>query len=118
MLLVEREFVILPHFEEKWKKLGLTDDDLRILENEILKAPEQPAVIPGTGGIRKIRVKLPGIGKRGGARVLYVDFVHASKIYFLTAYAKSRQTDLIPLERKSLKRLVDILREEVMRTED
>ena len=118
MLEVEREFVILPHFEEKWKKLGLTDEDLRSLENEILQAPNHPAVIPGTGGIRKVRLKLPGIGKRGGARVLYVDFVEVGQICFLTVYAKSKQADLTPLERKSLKRLVEMLREELMPTDD
>lgn len=110
---MDREFIILPTFEKKWKHLGLTDEDLRILENEILKNPEAPPIIQGTGGIRKIRIRLPGRGKRGGGRVLYIDFVTYSKVFFLSVYAKNKQEDLSPEEKKELKSLVELLKEQL-----
>ena len=33
--------------------------------------PEAGVVIPGSGGCRKIRWSRPGMGKRGGVRVVY-----------------------------------------------
>lgn len=33
--------------------------------------PEAGEVIPETGGVRKVRWALSGMGKRGGARVIY-----------------------------------------------
>lgn len=33
--------------------------------------PEAGDVIPGTGGLRKVRWKRAGMGKRGGVRVIY-----------------------------------------------
>ena len=113
MLSMEREFIILPHFEAKWKDMGLTDADLQVLENTIMENPDIPPVIPGTGGIRKIRIKLQGRGKRGGGRVLYIDFVVQKQIYFLTAYAKNQKKDLTHDEKKSLKSLVDLLKEQL-----
>jgi hypothetical protein len=110
---MEREFIILPTFESKWKDLGLTDEDLRELENQILENPDGPPVIPGTGGIRKIRIKLPGRGKRGGGRVIYIDFVIQKQIFFLTAYAKNEKENLSPSEKKALKSLVDLLKEQL-----
>lgn len=51
-----RTFREVPSFTEKWKALGLTDDDLRILENILLKDPKTGDTISGTGGLRKIRI--------------------------------------------------------------
>jgi len=50
------------------------DDDYRLFQNEISQAPERWPVVPGTGGLRKARMRLPGRGKSGGARVLYLYF--------------------------------------------
>ena len=109
---MQREFIILPNFEQSWKKLGLNDDELRDLENEIMENPEKAPLIPGTGGIRKIRIKLPGRGKSGGARVIYIDFIHQQHVYFLAAYAKNKQENLTDEEKKILKSLVELLKKE------
>lgn len=57
-----RKFVITSIFESQWKKIGLTDDDLRRLQLEILQNPEQGVIMQGTGGLRKIRFALKNRG--------------------------------------------------------
>ena len=55
---------------------------------------------------------MDGIGKRGGGRVIYVDIEIKECIYLLNVYAKNERTDLSDKERKMLKKLVDVLKEE------
>lgn len=52
------------------------------------------------------------IGKRGGARFIYVDIEIKECIYLLNVYAKNEQTDLSDKEKKMLKKLIDVLKEE------
>ncbi len=108
-----REFIILPNFDRQWKELGLDDEDLRELENQILQKPDSAPVIQGTGGIRKIRIGLKGRGKRGGGRVLYIDLMIHSVIFLLAVYAKNEKEDLSPDERRQLKSLVETLKKEM-----
>lgn len=109
---MNRTFKEVPSFTEKWYSLGLTDEDLRALENILLKNPKMGDVIPGTGGIRKIRIPIDAIGKRGGGRVIYVDIEIKECIYLLNIYVKNEKTDLTEKEKKILKKLVDVLKEE------
>lgn len=109
---MNRTFKEVPSFTVKWKSLGLTDEDLRTLENILLKEPKAGDTIPGTGGLRKIRIPMDGIGKRGGGRVIYVDIEIKECIYLLNVYAKNERTDLSDKERKMLMKLVDVLKEE------
>ena len=68
--------------------------------------------ISGTGGIRKIRIPIDDTGKRSGGRVIYVDIEVKECIYLLNVYAKNEKTDLTEKEKKVLKKLVEILKEE------
>ena len=63
-------------------------------------------LIPGGGGIRKLRVALAGRGKRGGARVVY--FVHSTRlpVFLLACFAKNEKSDLTPAERRVLAKAV------------
>lgn len=70
--------------------------------------PQAGDVIPGAGGLRKVRVPLTGRGKRGGARVISY-FVDARGVYLLLAYAKSDQGNLTPDQTRALGRLVETL---------
>src|ERR1700712_5119896 len=54
-------------------------------------------VIPGSGGLRKIRIALPGRGKSGGARIIYYQIVDDC-VLFLTIYAKSERDNLTASE--------------------
>jgi hypothetical protein len=84
-------------------------DELDALKAHLAFAPTAGAVIPGTGGIRKLRWGAGGKGRRGGARVIY--YVHDDRmpLFLLTAYAKSRRDDLSPADRDNLRRLVAVL---------
>jgi hypothetical protein len=84
------------------------------LERETLVAfvganPEAGEVIPETGGVRKIRWALEGMGKRGGARVIYYYHSERLPLFLLSAYAKNNKANLSKAERNAMKRLVPAL---------
>jgi hypothetical protein len=64
--------------------------------------PEAGNVVPGSGGCRKVRWSVDGRGKRGGARIIYVNRLANGKIWLLTMYSKAVQKDM---ERKVLNKL-------------
>lgn len=107
---MQRTFIEVPMFTKKWKYLGLTDEDLRNLENILLENPKSGDVIQGTGGLRKIRIPIEGKGKRGGGRVIYVDIELKECIYFINVYTKNEKDDLTDDERKAFKVMVNILK--------
>jgi len=49
----------------------MSDEDYRALQEALITRPESGDIIKGSGGLRKIRWKLEGQGKRGGIRVIY-----------------------------------------------
>jgi hypothetical protein len=72
--------------------------------------PEAGDVIPDTGGVRKVRWARAGGGKRGGARVIY--FYHDAErpLYLLMAYARARQEDMSPDEKRQVRKLAALLK--------
>ena len=72
------------------------DTEQQRLEAALLKNPRAGAVIPGSGGLRKMRWKGTGRGKRGGLRVIYWVDWESTTIRMLTVYGKNEQDD-IPL---------------------
>ena len=111
---MKRTFIEVPIFTKRWHELGLNDEALRELENVLIKNPKAGDPIQHTGGLRKIRVSLEnkGKGKRGGARVLYVDVEVKETIYFINVYEKNEQEDLTPDERKAFSAVIKILKGE------
>lgn len=108
-----RSFVELESFSRDWKKAGLTDEDLRCLEITIATAPDIGDVISGTESLRKIRIAMPGRGKRGGARVIYVNFNEYVYTIFLYFYPKNQDPDLSDELKKKLTKLVKQLEEQI-----
>ncbi len=96
-------FVELPLFN---KHVSFTDEELRALQNEIVINPECGALIPGSGGLRKLRAGFDGRGKRGGARVIYYVQISESVCYLLLAYPKNVQDNLTPEQARQLKKLI------------
>lgn len=67
----------------------LSDDEYRDLQRVLIENPEAGSVIRGTGGVRKLRWRASGRGKRGGYRVIYY-VTHTSGIFWmLTMYPKN-----------------------------
>jgi hypothetical protein len=101
-------FVQLSVFTAKWAKLGLADEDLRSLENALLENPEVGTVIPGTGGLRKLRFAPPSAhaGKRGGLRVIYAFIPAGATVYFFTLYGKNQQSDMTPDEKSVFRKVL------------
>jgi len=85
----------------------ITDDSYASLQHELRVNPDAGDVIPQGGGLRKIRWRSEGGGKRGGIRVIYYWYVPGDLIYMLLAYAKNKQSDLTPKQLKILRALVE-----------
>jgi len=100
-------FIELPPFE-RHRASYLDDDDFRSLQNLLLLQPEVGDLIPGTGGLRKLRFgdARRGKGKRGGLRVIYYWWDTGSQIWLFTVYNKDEMADLTPLQRKALKEMI------------
>lgn len=105
-----REFIMTPEFDKQWKAIGLADKELKALQEELTIIPTKGDIIQGTGGLRKIQVAFDNRGKSGSARVCYVDFAAFEKIYLITAYTKNEKENLSKEERKSIKLLVEVLK--------
>ena len=74
-------------------------------ESVVLMISASPAigdVIPGTGGLRKVRVPLQGRGKRGGGRVIYWYYNEGYPAILMWAFAKNEASDLSSSQKKSL----------------
>jgi hypothetical protein len=56
----------------------------------IANNPEAGDIIVGSGGIRKVRWNRPGMGKRGGVRVIYYFFDESMPLFLMTVYPKTR----------------------------
>lgn len=96
-----------PVFTRQIQQL-MNDEDYREFQNALISDPARGELVPGGGGIRKIRAGLPGRGKRGGARVIYFWQDAKERIFLLLAYAKSAKDNL---SRKQVAQLRDIAKE-------
>lgn len=84
----------------------LSDDSYRHLQVHLVVNPEAGDVIPGGSGLRKLRWREPGRGKRGGLRVIYYR-VNAGRLYLLYAYRKSDQSDLTGAQIRALRQIIE-----------
>jgi len=98
-------FIETPIFTEDVSQ-ELSLEDYRQLQLALLLRPEQGPVIVGSGGIRKIRWRRAGMGKRGGVRIIYYWEPDSETFYMLTVYRKSDQEDLSARQVRILRRLV------------
>jgi hypothetical protein len=85
----------------------LADDEYRLLQAHLIRKPDAGKIIPGSGGLRKLRWSASGHGKRGGIRVIYYWFVSPEVVLMLFAYPKNERDDLTPDQLKQLKKIVE-----------
>ena len=84
------------------------------MQNELLANPLTGDTDPGTGGLRKIRMRATARqkGKRGGARVHYLYLAAHGVIYLLYVYGKDERSALTADQKKQLKRAVEHIKSE------
>ncbi len=87
-------------------KRCLQEEEREDFVGYIAQHPTVGNLIPGTGGVRKVRWAAGGRGKSGGVRVIY--YFHSDRIplFLLTVYPKGEKADLTPSERASMRPLV------------
>ena len=85
---------------------ALSDDDYRLLQEALLRRPAQGDLIEGTGGVRKLRWREEGRGKRGGLRVIYYWHPQREIFLLLFLYRKSEQKDLTADQKQILANVV------------
>lgn len=85
----------------------LDDDEYSELQQFMMQNPEAGQIVRGSGGVRKLRWVRPGMGKRGGLRIIYFVRDEPSEFWMLTIYAKAKH-DNVPAH--ILKRLAEEFR--------
>ncbi len=90
----------------------LSDSEYAEFQRHLSAHPDDGDVIPGLGGLRKIRWAASGRGKRGGARIVYLFLVHADTLYLFHAYTKGDIADMTPDQKRRLRVAVDAIKEE------
>lgn len=103
---MQREFIYTGLFQEAWKELGLTDDDLHKLELHLMESPGEGNIIENTGGLRKLRWALPGRGKSSGIRILYADYKTYGIMLMVLAYPKNKRENITDAEKIVMKQLL------------
>jgi len=108
------QFVEAPAFT-RYREDYLDDEGLRELQQALARNHEQGDLVPGTGGIRKMRWKdsrrgkgrrgkgRRGKGRRGGLRIIYYCFLSDEEIWLLTLFDKDEASDLTKDQKEKIK---------------
>ena len=104
-------FIEHPTFTRQIEAL-LSADEYKDFQREIAEDPEKGDVIPGLGGLRKVRVQLAGRGKRGGARVIYLLIARPEVVFLFYAYSKGDIKDLSTDQNRRLRQAVLEIKQE------
>lgn len=109
---MRRTFIETTPFSKRVDRAGSAT--LRDIQAQIMKDPDVGKLMPGTGGLRKLRMPDPGRkkGKRGGFRVVYLDLADRDRTYLLALYNKDAKEDLSQEEKKTLRTLAAQLKAE------
>ncbi len=85
----------------------MDDDSYAELQKLLVRKPDAGDLIPGSGGLRKVRWKIEGKGKRGGVRIIYYWMTSNDQIWMLYAFKKATKSDLTPDQLKTLREIVE-----------
>lgn len=94
------EIVRTRRYLKDLKRIGAPTPDITAMESSIVADPTIGVVIPGLGGVRKLRFKLGNKGKRGGGRAVYYFMTADDVVLMLAAYAKNDKSDLTSADRR------------------
>ncbi len=79
---------------ERILPIYLDDDEYSEFQQFLVQNPEAGELVPGSGGVRKVRWARPGMGKRGGLRIIYFVRYQPNEFWMLTLYAKAKREDV------------------------
>jgi hypothetical protein len=85
----------------------IPEEEYRLLQLYLVNKPDAGKVIPGSGGLRKLRWSASGHGKSSGIRVIYYWYRSHDTILLLYAYPKSKQDDLAPEQLQQIRKVVE-----------
>ena len=94
--------VATPEFLSGARRL-LSEEERAELVAHLAGRPDAGALIPGTGGARKLRWAVGGRGKRGGARVITYYGGPGIPVFLLAIFGKGAKTDMTQAERNELR---------------
>jgi hypothetical protein len=95
-----------PLFQRQWP-LYWTEEERGEFAAYLAEHPDAGDVVPGSGGLRKVRWKRAGSGKSGGVRVIYFTRLTAGEIVLLTLYAKAKLDNLTGPQLKEIRRALE-----------
>ncbi len=72
----------------------LSDEEYQALQYFLMMHPDAGDIMPGSGGMRKVRWAMAGRGKRGGVRVIYYWKRQNDEIWMVTLYAKNEASTI------------------------
>jgi hypothetical protein len=81
-------------------------------QKELLREPAKGDVMEHAGGLRKVRLRLPGRGKGGGGRVIYLYLERHDTIVFFYVYTKAKSANLTADQLKRLRQAVAVIKQE------
>jgi len=102
------EFVEAPAFTRHLHEY-LSDDEYAALQQFLATRPEAGAVMPGTGGFRKLRWadERRGKGRRGGLRIIYYFLRTDQQVWLFTLFGKDEAADLTPNQKRQLRAAIE-----------
>ena len=104
-------FIELPLFTELITDL-VGDTRYAEFQRELLRQPEKGDLMQNAGGLRKVRLRLPGRGKSGGARVIYLYLERHDTIVLFYVYTKAKSENLTADQLKRLRNAVAVIKQE------
>ena len=93
-------------FQSLWPDYW-SEDEIGEFASWIAHSPDAGDVVPGSGGVRKVRWSRKGAGKRGGVRVVYFNRLADGEIWLLLIYAKSVRDNVSANVLKQLKQEIE-----------
>ena len=94
-------YIETPEFVREFDRIA-SQDEMIDLQRELIENPMKDPLVQGTGGARKIRMRVPGRGKSGGARIIYYFVDLRGEIWLLDVYLKSDKDNLASSEKQKL----------------
>ena len=94
-------YIETPEFVRKYDRIA-SQEEMINLQRELIADPMKGSLVQGTGGVRKIRMRLQGRGKSGGARIIYYFVDLRGEIWLLDVYLKSDKDNLTSSEKQKL----------------